>query len=508
VAEPNIQAPGYSLARNSLINVLGQIVPVAVAFAAIPLLLSSLGRDRFGLLTLAWAAVGWFSVFDLGLGRAATYVVATGPATRDRAHVRSMALMIIAALFGLGCAAGAVAAATAPLLVSDVLKVPLGLRKEAQAAFIILSASLPFVLGSSAARGALEGVGRFGWVNAIRVPSAVLLVAAPVALLGTTHDLRVIVATITLNRACAFAAFYFVAVRALGPKTGAGIGPVEFVKRTMTYAAWTGATNAFGAILAWGYLDRYVVGAVVSVGSVALYATPLEIVTKLQLYPMALMAVFFPAFARRHRTRDSRVHDLEGGALRAVVLPLMPLIIGGVAASEALLTLYVGGDFARQASVVTQLLLVGAYCACIAHVPFTVLQACGRSDLTAKRHILQLLFYVPFVIGMTSWFGITGTAIAWLVWASSDALLLFYMVRRQIGNHSSNRFWWAVGGCAGTLLGAAVLVSMVTQGWSQIAAGAALFAICSGFLWFLLPKSDKRALKTLLGRQDLVAMEA
>src|SRR5581483_8113346 len=60
------------LARNSMLNMVGQVGPLIVAVFAVPALVHALGVDRFGVLTLAWAAIGYFSLFDLGLGRALT----------------------------------------------------------------------------------------------------------------------------------------------------------------------------------------------------------------------------------------------------------------------------------------------------------------------------------------------------------------------------------------------------------------------------------------------------
>jgi O-antigen/teichoic acid export membrane protein len=283
--------------------------------------------------------------------------------------------------------------------------------------------------------------------------------------------------------------------------------PADMLRRTAVYAAWTGATNAFGTVLAWGYLDRYVVGAALGVGAVAVYATPLEIVTKLLLYPMALMAVFFPAFARSHEDGDGRVNTLEASALRATVLPLLPLVIGGVAASEALLSLYIGSDFADEATTVTQLLLLGAFAACIAQVPFTVLQACERSDLTAKRHFVQLVVYVPVVIGMTARFEITGTAVTWLLWAVSDVVLLFVMARRSLNSVIAIAPWFpvSIGGLA--MLGLALAISTALEGWSQIAAAAGLTVASAAFLWLILPASEKHLVKALFGRDEVPAMQ-
>ena len=49
---------------------------MAVAVVAIPSLIRVLGVPRFGVLSLAWTVIGYFSLFDLGMGRALTKLVA------------------------------------------------------------------------------------------------------------------------------------------------------------------------------------------------------------------------------------------------------------------------------------------------------------------------------------------------------------------------------------------------------------------------------------------------
>jgi len=59
-------ARGSRLSRNTVLNLVGQCAPLLVAIFAIPLLIRGLGTDRFGVLTLAWVVIGYFSLFDLG----------------------------------------------------------------------------------------------------------------------------------------------------------------------------------------------------------------------------------------------------------------------------------------------------------------------------------------------------------------------------------------------------------------------------------------------------------
>ena len=69
-------AGGPSLVRNSAWNLAGHLLPLLAAVVAIPILIEAMGVERFGVLMLAWVVIGYFSLFDLGLGRAMTQLLA------------------------------------------------------------------------------------------------------------------------------------------------------------------------------------------------------------------------------------------------------------------------------------------------------------------------------------------------------------------------------------------------------------------------------------------------
>jgi O-antigen/teichoic acid export membrane protein len=60
------------LARNSLLNLAGQILPILVGVITISYVVRGLGTGRFGVLSIGWMMLGYFGVFDLGMGRATT----------------------------------------------------------------------------------------------------------------------------------------------------------------------------------------------------------------------------------------------------------------------------------------------------------------------------------------------------------------------------------------------------------------------------------------------------
>src|SRR5678816_296216 len=64
------------IGRNTVWNLIGQVAPAIAAIFTVPILIHGLGTERFGVLTLIWLVVGYFSIFDLGLGGALTQVLA------------------------------------------------------------------------------------------------------------------------------------------------------------------------------------------------------------------------------------------------------------------------------------------------------------------------------------------------------------------------------------------------------------------------------------------------
>src|SRR6267142_3249050 len=119
------------VARYTAYNILGQALPLLAGLAAIPIITRSLGDRRFGLLALMWAIIGYFSMLDLGLGRATTKFVAEALAAHDVRRAGQVAGFTAAGQTALGVVGGAVLAAVTPLVVTDLLHVPAELRLEA-----------------------------------------------------------------------------------------------------------------------------------------------------------------------------------------------------------------------------------------------------------------------------------------------------------------------------------------------------------------------------------------
>src|ERR1700683_3110639 len=95
-----------SLARNTVWNIAGQAIPLAVAMAAIPYVVHGLGPERFGILAVAWLLLGNFALLDFGLGRAATKFIAEYLARHELRKLLPLVWTSLGLQIAMGCFGG------------------------------------------------------------------------------------------------------------------------------------------------------------------------------------------------------------------------------------------------------------------------------------------------------------------------------------------------------------------------------------------------------------------
>src|SRR3954470_5469540 len=121
-----------TLARSTVLNLAGLGTPLVVAFFAIPVLTRWLGTDRFGVLSLVWVVLGYFSLFDLGLSRALTQIISERVSSLRTDDLPQLVWTGLGLLLGLGLITTLVATACSAWLVNHVLHIPPVLQSETE----------------------------------------------------------------------------------------------------------------------------------------------------------------------------------------------------------------------------------------------------------------------------------------------------------------------------------------------------------------------------------------
>lgn len=466
------RAPGHLLARHSFYNLAGFAVPVVLGLAAMPFLVRGLGLPRFGVLALVWAAVGYFNVFGLGLDRALAFAVASRPSVGGGRRVAAVVWTALAASLALGAAAGAAVLALAPLLVG-VLRLPPELASEALLAFRLLAPALPFVVGAAALAGVLQGRRRFGLLNLAAVPASAWSYLGPLAVLPFSRSLVPVVAVLLAGRVLLFAAYLAMCLRVVpGLRRGVVVRP-RLLAPLVRYGGWLSVSNVASPLMA--YLDRFFVGALVSVTAVAYYATPHEVVTRLAALPGAVAAALFPAVAAA--ADDPAAATLLERAARLVLVLVFPPALVLAAFGPELLGVWLGSDFAERSAPVLRLLAAGLVVNGLAMVAASALQARGRPDLTAKLHLAELPLFLGLLFLLASRYGMAGAAAAWTARVAMDGAALWWLARTRVpGAARALRRTAPVAAAALVLLAAASLPAALAPRLAVAGAGAVLAA--------------------------------
>src|SRR6476619_4235971 len=124
--------PFQNLRKNTVVNIVGSALPLVVSIVTVPVYVRTIGTERYGVLLVVWALLGYFGAFALGLSRAVANRIAQ---LRDaRPEARSQVVWTGLALgLGVGAVGGAAMAGAGYLFTDRLLGISPDLRHDAVA---------------------------------------------------------------------------------------------------------------------------------------------------------------------------------------------------------------------------------------------------------------------------------------------------------------------------------------------------------------------------------------
>lgn len=408
-------------------NLAGVGLPLAFALYAIPQLLAGFGGARFGFLTIVWAVIGYFSVFDLGLGRALTRLVSVKIANRSH-DIPSLVITAMAAIAALGLLFSLPLIFGASAIVRAFFSDDPSISGELSLSLTIMAASLPMVTSSSAMIGTLEAYGKFGLINKVRVVVGLLNFGVPLLVLGFTRSLVVTTIALVILRSVSTIVYGSAVSAVIGGVPSIRLWSGAHLKELWKFGSWITLSNLISPLMS--QLDRLVIGAMLSLAILPIYSIPGDMANRLSFIPVALVGVLFPAFARAREEGRSREVQIYRNGNFLMLFGILPLVLTIFCFSREGLRLWIDDSFANDGYQLLQWLAIGFLFNALARLPHALLQGGGRPDLTAKIHVVELPVY-----GLALWFllqryGILGAAIAWTVRMVLDFAMMAWAAKR------------------------------------------------------------------------------
>jgi len=421
---------GSLIAKNTVFNILGYGIPLIFALAIIPLLIKGLGEEKFGILSLTWVVIGYFSFFDFGIGKALTKIISEKIGKNESEEIpkyfwTSFFLMLIVSLV-----ATSIVMLLANTIVYKVFNISQSLQNETLITIYILALSIPIVTTTTGIRGLLEAYQKFGIINIIRTFLGVSSFLVPLLCLAFTDSLYWMVIFLVVVRIIVWILYLYQGFKLNEELKKKLYFENNLIRPILRLGGWMTVSNITVPLIV--YMDRFLIGAFVSAAVIAYYTTPYEVISKLLIIPGAITGVLFPTFSASYLTNPDFAKKVSILAAKYIFFLLYPIVLTIITFANEGLNLWLGENFAENSSLILQLIAAGVLFNSIAYIPFTFLEGIGRPDITAKIQLFELPIYL-----ISMWFaikklGINGAALVWFIRMIIDSLILFYFSEKKL----------------------------------------------------------------------------
>jgi O-antigen/teichoic acid export membrane protein len=434
-----------SIARNTVYNLIGAVLPLIVSILTVPAYLHLIGLERYGVLSVCWLLLGYFGLFDIGLGRAITQKIAQTDVA-DVAGANRLFWTAVWISLGLMVVAGVLLFPAAYWALTMMKFESTIVAGEVADTLVWLAFSLPVAMIIGILNGALQGRERFAALNGVDVISSSLSALVPLAIAWLVGpSLWMLVAGALSVRLLSAVLLLFFCHRSI-PLTRPAAPDRAVARGLLSYGGWVSVTSIIGPMLV--FWDRFAIGWVLGAAAVSVYVLAFTLVQRAAVLPNALTRAMFPRFAHGS---DEYAADIQSSAIMFLSVVMTPAMIAAMVLVHPMLSLWLGADLAQNVAPVLLILLPGIWFNGMAHIPYNYLQATGKPNVVAIIHSLEILPYVGILMAGLYLFGIPGVAFAWTLRATADALLLY---SRSLGGFGAFRpiLWPAILLCGSTVV--------------------------------------------------------
>jgi O-antigen/teichoic acid export membrane protein len=418
-----------SIKRNTLWNLVGAGAPILLGVVTIPFLLRQIGVEAFGILTLIWALIGYFSLFDFGLGRALTQKVATNLATESVDQLPSLVKSGLLFTLATGMIGAALLAVIAYPLGYHWLKVSQSLQENTSYSLIVAAIGIPFTTVTTGLRGVIEAYEDFFTVNLLRILLGLANFGFPViSVIIFGKSLVLIVTSLVIARLLVLVAHVYLVDKKMPSRWMVSEFRWNNMRALTSLGAWMTVSNIIGPLMVTA--DRFIISSILGATLVAYYTVPFDALIRLLIVPGAITAALFPRLASISVSDRLSAQHLYKKCLKVVSAVMFPVVLTLASGSYWILKLWLGQTFAGNSWRIFSIIAVGVFFNSVAQIPFAAIQSTGNARVTALIHVVEIILYIPLLVLFLRSYGLTGAALMFGLRACFDSLILMFYAKR------------------------------------------------------------------------------
>ena len=429
-----------SFGSNALFSVASWFIPAVALFFAVPITVRGLGANQFGLLARVGALTGYLSLMDMGLATAIVrYLSYYGALDEGRPMVDIVRFAFVWFLVA-GLIGAVLLFLGAPWIVQGLLKVPRHLWPTAETVVRLTAFNFVVAMLLSVASVIPQGFLRYDIAGVMTAVFGSLNAIGPAVLVSLGHGLEAIVVFSIVCDAAALVLYCVFAVRLFRRVTLSSGPEWKTIRRSaLTFAGFNAATRMHMAVAA--QTCRLVVGIAGGTAAAAFYQVPNLVSSNLGSMLSKVGQVLFPTGADLMARQDHEgVNRLYFRVSRLLFVVNASASVSVCLFATPLLAYWVGPQYAHRGAVALVLFTIaGAVDAC-SLAPSNLRLSAGRAGVNLAFSASNSAVTLVAVYPLTVRYGISGTALAWLLGSFNVPFSLYYTHRWILGV-SSREVW-------------------------------------------------------------------
>lgn len=487
--------------KNSLFSMGAFLWPMLLAFFVTPFVVQRLGQEQFGVLALITSFIGFFAVLDFGVAPSLVKFISEYAAKKDIKKLNrtfSASLLFYAAI-GL---TGALLIFLGSQLFIDVMLKNSSLDSSVvQTAFSIAAVGF-FINMLLAAYGSIPGA-----LQRMDITSSITLAVSTISSIGTAVLVWLgygIVALTIYNIATSLLgiSIYYLVDRNILPqlKITLHVSPDDF-KRIFSFSGYATVATLSGMVIS--QFDRLLLGAQLGPSAVTYYVIPGNLTIKILGLVVAASTIMFPLTSALLAKQDiGKLRHVYQRASRVVLLLLVFIVVPAVLLANKFLLYWLGPEFAKNSTLVFQLLLVTYGVNSLHAIPYLSAYGAGKPKYNALYSLIVAVLNVALMFAFIPIWGINGAALAYLL-AVLPTLLFVVFVEKKVLKIDTRVFWRRQIFVSISQIIILALVSFVVVQFVSsligVVLGYAVIVLFSGIMFVLLRLVSQEDMRLLYG---------
>jgi len=398
---------------NALTNYLRFFFTMVVSFWLIPFIIKSLGQEMYGLWTLSFSIIGFFSLLDFGFGLG---VVKWTGETRISGNLEYRNHMLSTVFFVY------IAIATAAILFlgvfslfyARIFSIPQQLQPIAVTVLLILGIrSLMIQIPMSLFKGVLFGEQRIYLINIIQIAGTIIY--AFTAYLALSQGLGVVWLAV-INCSSFFLENLLYLIMAYSKVKGLSLSirkvKKQYLKEAMSFSLYSFITSVAGLVLF--QTDVIIIQLTLNLSLVGLYSVAIKITEYSFLLTKQLVNVLTPLISELKESKeDDSIRFLLTGLSKYILATGVILTTTIYVFGQELLVFWVGNAFIE--ATLPLLILMTSFMLTIPElIASSVLTMTGNHTYTARISVLSIIVNIGVSLLLVRPLGLTGIALGTL----------------------------------------------------------------------------------------------